>query len=227
MPKPAEGEWLDLTQANVKPANTVGSRLTIHRGFSAISSVEGADTIKTAALKQGLETHLATALSLMNVPGEPRAVYGIPTLEENPAYLPLTWDPEGELVSGYMKALLVLKQIRIPRRTRMVIYVEPAVHEKYGPCVKLRWDETSFVPINSRTDSDSKSDSESETDSKSKSESKAETKAESKAETKSESESESKAETKSEPKPQSKTESTAEPKAESKSEPKTESKAGA
>lgn len=160
-PELPEGDLVDLSKVTIKPKQLAGPKITVHKGTRGKSTVEGADMFKETAAKRNLESPLPASVAVAAVPGEPMAVLGIPTLNTSPSHIELKWDKHAELFRCNLNRLLTLKKIRIPSRTRLVINLEQVMHPKHGPCVKLWWNEDSFVPIADRPKSEKKEESES------------------------------------------------------------------
>lgn len=144
----SESEIYDLSTVETQTQSTVSPRITIHySGYTGNSSALGAREVQTAAAKRPLESTLPKALILVSLPGEARALQGIPTLESSPAYLELDWFDEGRRFRTNLMALLQGKMIKIPKGARMVIDIMYENHPKYGHSVRLSWGERCFVPI--------------------------------------------------------------------------------
>jgi|GEM_PF-5533250 len=147
---PMDSGFIDLSQVSEKDEDEKGSKMTIHTGYTAKSTIEGADTVKAAATKQNLASTMPAALNLAPVPGEARQFYGIPTAKATKSNLNLTWAKDGRTFRSDLRRLLRLGNVNRPSRTRMVLHLDPAEHPTYGPCLKIWWDEQSFIPIASR-----------------------------------------------------------------------------
>lgn len=152
----AAGDLLDLSQVMIRLTQLAGPKLTVHKGMRAVSTVEGADLFKETAARRNLASPLPASMAVAEVPGEAMAVLGIPTLTTTPSQIDLRWDKQAELFYCNLRRLLTLKEIRIPKRTRLVINLDPVMHPTHGPCVKLWWNEDSFVPISDRPKTEEK-----------------------------------------------------------------------
>lgn len=147
-PSPGSMPILDLSAVRTQSQNMVSPRMTIpYDTYVGNGSVLGTEEVKRAAKERVLESPTPPALILVPVDEEPNALWGIPTMEKNPAYLPLTWIEQGRRFRANMQAVLQAKSIRIPADTNMVISLTYQDHPKWGHCVKLSWAGDCFEPI--------------------------------------------------------------------------------
>ncbi len=146
---PATPSPLDLSKVGAHPKTVAPASIRV-RWDSAMgrATLLAADAVVNAAGKAGLKSPLPVALEIYPVPGEERALWGVPRESQSPAWLNLEWYHQGRHFRADLRQLLALLKITVPQGTRMVVGVAEENVANIGPCVKLTWDDDSFLPIN-------------------------------------------------------------------------------
>jgi|GEM_PF-6256848 len=139
----------DLSQVTL-PSNVGPSQIEVRRGFTGKPSSRAAEAVIEVAAKSGLPNPLPAALEIHPVPGDSRALHGVPKAERNDAWLNLNWNSKGRSFNCTFRRLFTLLGINVPKGTRMLINVAVDQHVQYGPCLKLWWDKEAFVPVNTQ-----------------------------------------------------------------------------
>ncbi len=147
---PAAPKLLDLSKVSDRTNAEKGSKMTIHKGTVATSTLEGGDTVKETAVKRKLPSPLPAAMDLAPIDDEPMAVLGIPVTKATKSNLALEWEDDGRTFHANLRRLLRLKEVTIPNRTRMLLHLDPVDDPAYGPCVKIWWHKDSFVRVIAR-----------------------------------------------------------------------------
>lgn len=141
--------FLDLTTVTTYSRNVAEPRFTISwRGNVGLSTVRGAEEVQKAAKARNLPSPTPSALIIHRDEQESTTLYGVPTLENHPAYLAIDWTDQNRGMRANFQGILQAKKITIPQGTKMVIKLEHVEHKVHGHCVKLSWPGDCFVPIN-------------------------------------------------------------------------------
>ncbi|MFZ5824691.1 MAG: hypothetical protein ACOY94_10220 [Bacillota bacterium] len=140
--------FFDLSVAPKVTRNMVGPQFSIpHRGYVGKGSTKAIEAIREAVKARRMTSPTPGALEIHFDEAEPTVIYGVPRAKQSPSYMALDWSEQGRVVRANFQAILQAKEVEIAQGLRLVLQVEHVKHAELGHCVKLSWDNRSFVPM--------------------------------------------------------------------------------
>lgn len=144
-PVPENDRLVRLGEIDFSPRNYVDAIVTVPaRGWTAKSSRNGGKLISQTGIAQGkgaAPTHLKVVKS-EKTPGE---YVFVPTNDDSPDHIKLTWYDQGRFVRFHFGKLLALKGLEIPKGTRMVASLFPEKDSAYGRVVGILLNEVKYA----------------------------------------------------------------------------------